>query len=173
MFTLSNIGFNTIIRNQELTVIVARRPLRKGMFHYEIMADMIAVDELLKTVLETEDLVHFKRLFSGFCPKKEAPMYAKKVSDAPAELIQLLEDLGILKEKPVIKDSVLAEYRLRDGYAIKLENEGGLSINEYQGSTLIARAHVLSLREGQSRIKQCVNNIEELEKVSFQIIKSA
>lgn len=174
MFTISNTGLNTIIRNQDLTVIVARRPRRKGMFAYEIMADMIAVDELLRNEMETDDLNALKRLFSGHCPKREAPHYANKISDDPRGLVAILESLGVLKEKPVIKDNVLAEYALRDGYAIKLEQEDdGLYIKEYQGKTLEATTSVLTLREGLSRIKMSVDNIERLERVSFQIIKSA
>lgn len=174
MFTISNAGLNTIIRTQDLTVIIARRPRRKGMFGYEIMADMVAVDELLRNEMETDDLTAFKRLFSGFCPKHEAHQYAHKLSDAPRDLVSVLEAMGILKEKPVVKDSVIAEYALRDGYTIKLEQEDdGLYINEYQGKEVEAKTKVLSLREGRSRIKKSVQNIERLERVSFQIIKSA
>lgn len=175
MFTLSNIGFNTIIRTQDLTVIVARRPRRKGMFAYEIMADMIAVDQLLRDEMETDDLTAFKRLFSGYCPKREAIQYASKISECPRELVDVLEAMGVLKEKPVIKDTVIAEYALRDGYTIRLEEEedGGLAINEYMGKRLEAKTKVLTLREGRSRILQSVQNIERLERVSFQIIKSA
>lgn len=174
MFTLSNIGFNTIIRTQDLTVIVARRPRRKGMFAYEIMADMLAVDELLRNEMETDDLTAFKRLFSGYCPKREAFQYATKLSDAPRELVTVLEALGLLKEKPVVKDSVIAEYALRDGYTIKLEQlDDGLHITEYQGKELEAKTRVLTLREGRSRIRMSVQSIESLERVSFQIIKSA
>lgn len=46
-------------------------------------------------------------------------------------------------------------------------------VTEYQGKSLEAKTKVLSVREGRSRIKMCVNNIENLERVSFQIIKSA
>lgn len=174
MFSISNIGFSTIIRNQDLTVIVARRPRRKGMFGYEIMADMIAVDELLRNEMETDDLNAFKRLFSGYCPKREAYQYASKISELPRELVNILEALGLLKEKPVVKESVIAEYALRDGYCIKLEEEAdGLYINEYQGKSVEAKTKVLTLREGRSRIRMCVQNIERLERVSFQIIKSA
>lgn len=174
MFTLSNIGFNTIIRTQDLTVIVARRPRRKGMFAYEIMADMIAVDDLLISEMATDDLTALKRLFSGYCPKREALQYASKISDCPRDLVQVLEAMGVLKEKPVVKDTVIAEYALRDGYTIKLEEEdGALFINEYMGKHLDAKTSVLTLREGRSRILQSVQNIERLERVSFQIIKSA
>lgn len=174
MFQLSNVGFNTIIRNQNLTVIIARRPRRKGMFAYEIMADMISVDELLRNEMETEDLGAFKRLFSGFCPKREAFQYASKLSDSPRELVALLEALSLLKEKPEVVETVIAEYSLRDGYTIKLENEqSGLYINEYQGKVLEAKSQVFSLREGCARIRRTVENIETLEGVSFQIIKSA
>lgn len=174
MFLMTTVGLNTIIRTNDLTVIVARRPRRKGMFAYEIMADMIAVDELLRNEMETDDLTAFKRLFSGFCPKREAYQYAFKVSEAPKELVEVLEAIGLLKEKPVEKDNVIAEYALRDGYSIKLEHDdSGLFINEYQGKELLGKTTVLSLREGRSRIKMCVNNIETLERVSFQIIKSA
>lgn len=174
MFQLSNVGFNTIIRTQDLTVIIARRPRRKGMFGYEIMADMLSVDELLRDEMETADLAAFKRLFSGFCPKREAYQYASKISDNARALVEVLEGLYILKEKPVVKDNVIAEYALRDGYAIKLEAEDdGLFIKEYQGKALEAKTKVLSLREGRSRIKKSVTNIESLERVSFQIIKSA
>lgn len=174
MFMLSNIGFNTIIRTQDLTVIVARRPRRKGMFAYEIMADMLAVDELLRNEMETDDLTAFKRLFSGYCPKREAFQYATKLSDAPRELVAVLETLGLLKEKPVIKDNVIAEYALRDGYTIKLEQlDDGLHITEYNGKELEAKTRVLTLREGRSRIRMSVQSIESLERVSFQIIKSA
>lgn len=174
MFMLSNIGFNTIIRTQDLTVIVARRPRRKGMFAYEIMADMLAVDELLRNEMETDDLTAFKRLFSGYCPKREAFQYATKLSDAPRELVAVLEALGLLKEKPVVKDNVIAEYALRDGYTIKLEQlDDGLHITEYNGKELEAKTRVLTLREGRSRIRMSVQSIESLERVSFQIIKSA
>lgn len=174
MCTLSNIGFNTIIRNQDLTVIVARRLGRKGTFAYQLMADMIAVDELLSEQMETDDFDSFRRLFSGFCPKREAYHYAAKLSEHPRDLVQLLESLGVLKEKPIVKDTVIAEYRLRDGYSIKLEEEAdGRYINEYQGNELEAKTKVLSLREGRSQIKTAVQNIERLERVSFQIIKSA
>lgn len=174
MFTISNTGLNTIIRNQDLTVIIARRPRRKGMFGYEIMADMLVVDELLRNEMETDDLGSFKRLFSGFCPRHEARQYASKISDSAGELVEVLSMLGILKEKPVIKDNVIAEYALRDGYSIRLEqDEDGLYIKEYQGKELEAKTSVLSMREGRSRIKQSVQNIERLERVSFQIIKSA
>lgn len=121
MFILTNVGLNTIIRNQDLTVIIARRPRRKGLFGYEIMADMLAVDELLRNEMETDDLGAFKRLFSGYCPKREAYQYASKISIDPKGLVDVLEALGVLKEKPVVQDNVLAEYVLRDGYAIKLE----------------------------------------------------
>lgn len=174
MFTISNIGLTTLIRVQDLTVIVARRPAKKGMFRYESMADMIAVDELLLDTLETDHFDAFKRLFSGFCPKREAFSYATKVSPEPRALVDLLEALGILKEKKPVKDNVLAEYRLRDGYAIRLENTpSGLALVEYENGNPIASASVLSLREGQSRIKKTVSNIEDLENVSFQIIKPA
>lgn len=174
MFMLTNAGLNTIIRNQDLTVIIARRPRRKGMFGYEIMADMIAVDELLRNEMDIDDLNPFKRLFSGYCPKREAYQYAARISDDAKELVEVLQSLGLLKEKPVVKDNVLAEYALRDGYSIKLEQEeDGLYINEYQGKELEAKATVLSVREGRSRIKMTVQNIERLERVSFQIIKSA
>lgn len=174
MFLMTTAGLNTIIRTQELTVIIARRPRRKGMFGYHVMADMIAVDQLLRDEMETDDLTSFKRLFSGFCPKREAYQYAAKLSDEPKELVALLEILGLLKEKPAVQDNVLAEYALRDGYTIKLESlEDGLHITEYQGKELEAKTKVLSVREGRSRIKMCVNNIETLERVSFQIIKSA
>lgn len=174
MLHVSNVGLTTIIRVQELTVIVARRPARKGMFKYEALADMIAVDELLKHELEVEDFDSFKRLFSGFCPKREAYSYAAKVSPEARALVSLLEELGILKEKKVVKDTVHAEYRLRDGYTIRLEElEGGLALVEYENGNPIARAGVLSLREGRSRIRKTVSNIESLENVSFQIIKSA
>ena len=74
----------------------------------------------------------------------------------------------------MVKDSVIAEYALRDGYTIKLEQEDdALYINEYQGKEVEAKTKVLSLREGRSRIKKSVQNIETLERVSFQIIKSA
>jgi hypothetical protein len=171
---LTNAGLNTIIRNQDLTVIIARRPRRKGMFGYEIMADMIVVDELLRNEMDIDDLNPFKRLFSGYCPKREAYQYAARISDDAKELVEVLQSLGLLKEKPVVKDNVLAEYALRDGYSIKLEQEeDGLYINEYQGKELEAKATVLSVREGRSRIKMTVQNIERLERVSFQIIKSA
>lgn len=174
MFTLINIGFNTVIRNQDLTVIIARRPRRKGMFVYHIMADMMAIDELLVEEMETEDITALKRLFSGFCPKREAYQYAGKISTDPKALVEALEALHILKEKPVVKDTVIAEYALRDGYAIKLEDEEGeLYINEYQGKILEAKTKVLTVREGRSRILMAVQNIERLERVSFQIIKSA
>lgn len=174
MFQMSTVGFNTIIRTQDLTVIVARRIGKKGRFFYDIMADMIAVDELLRDEMETDDLTAFKRLFSGYCPKREAGQYAGKISDAPRELVEILQSLGILKEKPVEKETVFAEYALRDGYTIKLEElDGELYLTEYQGKTLEAKAGVLSLREGLSRIKKTVQNIENLERVSFQIIKSA
>lgn len=174
MFMLTNAGLNTIIRNQDLTVIIARRPRRKGMFGYEIMADMIVVDELLRNEMDIDDLNPFKRLFSGYCPKREAYQYAARISDDAKELVEVLQSLGLLKEKPVVKDNVLAEYALRDGYSIKLEQEeDGLYINEYQGKELEAKATVLSVREGRSRIKMTVQNIERLERVSFQIIKSA
>lgn len=174
MFTLINIGFNTVIRNQDLTVIVARRPRRKGMFAYYIMADMTAIDELLIEEMETDDLTALKRLFSGFCPKREAYQYASRISSDAKALVEALEALHILKEKPVVKDNVIAEYALRDGYAIKLEDENGeLYINEYQGKILEAKTKVLTVREGRSRILMAVQNIERLERVSFQIIKSA
>jgi hypothetical protein len=174
MFLMTSVGLNTIIRNQDLTVIVARRPRRKGMFAYEIMADMLAVDELLRDELGTDDLTALKRLFSGYCPKREAYQYASKMSDMPKELVAVLEALGVLKEKPVVQDNVLAEYALRDGYTLKLENlDDGLYITEYQGKEMEAKTKVLSVREGRSRIKMCVSNIENLERVSFQIIKSA
>ena len=71
-------------------------------------------------------------------------------------------------------DNVLAEYRLRDGYAIRLEsNPGGLELVEYENGNVLATSRILSLREGQTRIKRTVANIEEMEGVSFQIIKSA
>ncbi len=174
MFMMTTVGLNTIIRTQDLTVIIARRPRRKGMFGYHIMADMIAIDELLVEEMETDDLTAFKRLFSGFCPKREAYQYAAKLSKEPKELVNTLEAMGMLKEKPAVHDNVLAEYALRDGYTIKLEQlEDGLYITEYQGKELDAKTTVLSIREGRSRIKRCVENIERLERVSFQIIKSA
>lgn len=174
MFMMTDVGLNTIIRTQDLTVIIARRPKRKGMFGYHVMADMIAVDELLREEMATDDMTAFKRLFSGFCPKREAYQYAAKLSDEPKELVALLEVLSLLKEKPPVQDNVLAEYALRDGYTIRLENlDDGLHITEYQGKELEAKTKVLSVREGRSRIKMCVNNIETLERVSFQIIKSA
>lgn len=174
MFMMTSVGLNTIIRTQDLTVIIARRPRRKGMFAYEIMADMIAVDELLRDEMETDDMTAFKRLFSGYCPKREAYQYAAKLSDEPKELVSLLEALSLLKEKPAVQDNVLAEYALRDGYILRLESlDDGLYVTEYQGKVLEAKTKVLSVREGRSRIKMCVDNIERLERVSFQIIKSA
>jgi len=173
MFTISNIGLTTIIRVQNLTVIVARRPAKKGMFRYEALSDMIAVDELLKDTLETENFDALKRLFSGYCPKREAWTYAARVSINPKALVELLDALNILKEKRPVVDTVLAEYRLRDGYAIRLENNNGLELVEYENGNVLARSRILSLREGQTRIKRTVANIEEMEGVSFQIIKSA
>jgi len=174
MFLMTTAGLNTIIRTQDLTVIIARRPKRKGMFGYHVMADMIAVDELLREEMETDDMTAFKRLFSGFCPKREAYQYAAKLSDEPKELVLLLEAMSLLKEKPAVQDNVFAEYALRDGYTIKLEGmDDGLYVTEYQGKELEAKTKVLSMREGRSRIKMCVDNIERLERVSFQIIKSA
>lgn len=174
MFMMTNVGLNTIIRTQEVTVIIARRPKRKGMFGYHVMADVIAIDQLLREEMETDDLTAFKRLFSGFCPKREAYQYAAKLSDEPKELVALLEAMSLLKEKSQVEDNVVAEYALRDGYTIRLENlDDGLYITEYQGKELDAKTKVLSLREGRSRIKRCVENIENLERVSFQIIKSA
>lgn len=174
MFTISNTGFTTIIRIQDLTVIVARRPLKKGMFGYHSMADMTAVDELLKETLELDELDAIKRLFSGYCPKREAFSYAARVSIDPKALVELLESLNILKEKKPVVDNVLAEYRLRDGYAIRLErNPTGLELVEYENGNVLATSRILSVREGQTRIKRTVNNIEEMEGVSFQIIKSA
>ena len=82
--------------------------------------------------------------------------------------------MSLLKEKSQVENNVVAEYALRDGYTIRLENlDDGLYITEYQGKELDAKTKVLSLREGRSRIKRCVENIENLERVSFQIIKSA
>lgn len=174
MFTISNTGLTTIIRVQDLTVIVARRPAKKGMFRYEAIADMIAVDELLKHTLETDNFDAIKRLFSGYCPKREALAYAARVSTNPKALVELLDVLNILKEKRPVVDNVLAEYRLRDGYAIRLEsNPGGLELVEYENGNVLATSRILSLREGQTRIKRTVANIEEMEGVSFQIIKSA
>jgi len=173
MFTISNIGLTTIIRVQNLTVIVARRPAKKGMFRYEALSDMIAVDELLKDTLETENFDALKRLFSGYCPKREALSYAARVSINPKALVELLDALNILKEKRPVVDTVLAEYRLRDGYAIRLENNNGLELVEYENGNVLATSRILSLREGQTRIKRTVANIEEMEGVSFQIIKSA
>jgi hypothetical protein len=174
MFTITHVGFNTIIRVQDITVIVARRPAKKGMFFYETLSDTIAIDELLKHVIELDQLDAIKRLFSGYCPKREAYSYAAKISVDPKALVDLLEALGVLKEKKPVKDSVHAEYRLRDGYAIRLEEtSAGLVLAEYEHGNLVSTARVLSLREGQSRIKKTVANIEDLENVSFQIIKPA
>lgn len=173
MYILSSNGLNTIIRNQELTVIVSRRPLKKGRFEYVLMSDMISVDSLLKDTISVDDINHLKRLISGFCPKREAYQYAYQFSDAPRELVEILEMLGILKEKPVVKDTVIAEYRLRDGYSIKLENDNCLFLREYENGAKIAETRVFSLREGLSTIRKTVDNIETLENVSFQIIKQA
>ena len=174
MLKISNVGLTTIIRVQEITVIVARRPAKKGMFFYEALSDIIAIDELLKNIIEVDQMDAIKRLFSGYCPKREAYWYASQVSVDPKALVELLEALGVLKEKKPVKETVLAEYRLRDGYAIRLEEAGsGLVLAEYEHNKLISTARVLSLREGQSRIKKTVANIEDLENVSFQIIKPA
>lgn len=173
MFTLTNVGFNTIIRIEGVTVIIARRPAKKGMFRYIPMADLMDIDDLLIDELTVDNMEQFKRLFSGYCPKREAAQYVRWFSNNPTALLRTLEEKGLLKEKMKVEDTVLMDYRLRDGYRITLQNiEGKLFVIEEEKDKEISRSRMLSLRQGQSHVKQAVDAIENLEGVSFQIIKA-
>ena len=79
----------------------------------------------------------------------------------------------MLKEKVKVEDNVLMDYRLRDGYRITLQNIAGtLYVVEEERGSEIGKSKMLTLREGQSHVKKAVEAIEELEDVSFQIIKA-
>lgn len=173
MFTLTNPGLSTVIRLEDVTVIIARRPAKRGMFRYIPMADLMAIDQLLTEELSIDNLDHFKRLFSGYCPKREAAQYVRWFSTNPTALLNLLESKNMLKEKVKVEDNVLMDYRLRDGYRITLQNVAGtLYVVEEEKGSEIGKSKMLTLREGQSHVKKAVEAIENLEGVSFQIIKA-